>query len=66
MWKLIVDKKKGYLDFQFNTCQQNGKNKERQLKKLQMSARKQINMEVKDVGKPIVLNVARQSVLSLS
>ena len=43
LWKLIVDKKKEFLDSQFNTLQKNTEDKESQLKKLQMSARKQIS-----------------------
>ena len=65
LWKIIVDKTKEYLDSQYNTLQQNTQSKQKQLKKLQMSARKQISMEVKDTAKPIVLNLAKQNVLSL-
>ena len=65
--KLFVDKKKKEnLDSQFNTLQQNAENKERQLKKLRMSAHKKINMEVKDIAKPIVYNLAKQNVLAVS
>ena len=40
--------------------------KENQLKKLQMSAHKQINLEVKESAEPIVHNLAKQKVLSLN
>ena len=40
--------------------------KERQLKKLQMFACKQISSEVKDTVKPMVFTLAKESVLSLS
>ena len=60
LWKLIVDKKKEYLDSQFNTLQQNTEYKERQLKKLRMSARKQISQEVKDTAKPLVYNLVKK------
>ena len=61
LWKLIVDRKKEYLDSQFNTLQQNTDNKERQLKKLQMSVHKHIGLEVKNT-----VHLAKESVLSLS
>ena len=58
VWKLVVqhvDKKTEYLNSQMKTLQQNTANKARQLKKLQMSAHKQISLEVKDTAKPIIL-----------
>ena len=54
---------KEYLDSQLNSLQQNTVNKEQQLKTLQMSAQKQISMEVKDVAMPIVTNLAKQKIL---
>ena len=55
LWKLIVDKKKEYLDLHYiiTLFEKNTKTKERQLKKLQMSVRMQINLEVKDSAKPM-------------
>ena len=66
LWKLIVDKKKEYLDAQFNTLNQNTETEERQLKKLQMLASKHISREVKDTGKSIVYNLAGKNAMSLS
>ena len=40
--------------------------KEKQLKKFQMSACKQINLEVKESAEPAVHDLAKQKVLSLS
>ena len=39
-WKLIINKKKAYLDTQVNPLVQNTRTKEKQLQKLQMSAKK--------------------------
>ena len=66
LWKLIVDKKKEYLDSQLNTFQQNTVNNEQQLKHLQKSARKQISLEGKATATSIVTNLAKQKVMSLS
>ena len=60
LWKLIVDQKKEHLNSQLYTLQQNTANKERQLKKLQMSARKQISLEAQDAAIPIVTNLAKR------
>ena len=58
-WRIIIDKKQEYLDSQYNyTLQQNTKNKERELKTMQESARKQISSEVKNTAPPIVYNLA--------
>ena len=40
--------------------------KEKQLKKFQMSACKQINLEMKESAEPVVHDLAKQKVLSLS
>ena len=66
LWKLIVGKKKDYLDSQFKTLYQNTENKERQLKKLQVLASKHISKEVKDTAKSIVYNLAGENAMSLS
>ena len=66
LWKLIVDKKKEYLDAQFNTLNQNTETEERQLKKLQMLASKHVSREVKDIAKSIVYNLAGKNAMSLS
>ena len=60
-----MDKRK-YLDMQFTILQQNTENKERQLKKFQQFARKQIKSEVRSTVKPIAFNLAKESVVSLS
>ena len=51
---------------QLNTLRQNTERKEKQLKGLQMSAKEQINLEVKNTAKPVVVELAKENVLSLS
>ena len=54
LWKLIVDKKKEQLSAQYNALKQKTEWKDKQLKKLQMPARQQISLEVKEAAEPIV------------
>ena len=66
LWELIINKKREYLANQLKTLNQNTKNKEGQLKELQMSAKEQIGKEVQSTAKPIVVDLSKQTVLSLS
>ena len=54
MLKLIINTNKEYLASQVNALLQNTRSKERQMEKLQMSAKEQIGMEVSNVSLPIV------------
>ena len=66
LWKLIVYKKKEHLSAQYNALCQNTELKEKRLKKLQMPAHQQIIFEVKEAVQPIVHELAKQNILSLS
>ena len=66
LWKLIINRKKEYLANQVSSFKQNTEQKEKQLKNLQMSAREQIGKEVQKAAKPVVADLAKQNVLSLS
>ena len=52
MRKLLINKKKAYLDSQVALVQ-NTRTKEKQLQKLKMSVKEQIGMEVRNVAQPI-------------
>ena len=62
LWKLIINRKKDYLANQVNTLKQNTDQKEKQLKNLQMSARAQIGVEEQKAARPVVADLAKQSV----
>ena len=66
MWKLIINKKKEYLALQVNALLQNTRTKEKQMEKLQMSAKEQIGMEVRNVSFLIVQSIAKQHVMVLA
>ena len=66
LWKLIINRKREYLSNQINTLKQNKDKKEKQLKNLQMSTREQIGKEVQKAAKPVVADLAKHNVLSLS
>ena len=55
VWKFIINKKK-YLDSQVNALVQNTRTKEKQMEKLQMPAKEQIGMEVRNVALPIAFS----------
>ena len=66
LWKLLANRQREYLAKQLNTLKQNAEQKEKQLKSLQISAREQTGMEVKNTAKPIVVELAKKNVLSVS
>ena len=63
LWKLIINKKKEYRASKVNALLQNTCSKEKQMEKLQMSAKEQIGMEVSFFSLPIVQSIAKQKVM---